>query len=216
MIVYAHLFKCLEPILVIVSTLTIGDPCKFAFTMIALLFHFVRFQFNRRSRTFNLFSRSNNSWHRRPILTIMCSFNYIKYRRKSISSFTKSLSFSNGNNPSTNNSSVPNGKLNILECNGSIDSSTNWSRSEDFNRDDPRAFRQWLTAFLININYSYFFYSTAQEHMDLNENSSCWLLIQAILVRCLPQNLIVHDQQWLSTWVWRESRITSNALSCKH
>ncbi len=28
MIIYAHLFKCLEPILIIVSTLTIGDPCK--------------------------------------------------------------------------------------------------------------------------------------------------------------------------------------------
>lgn len=26
MIVYAHLFKCLEPILIIVSTLMIGDP----------------------------------------------------------------------------------------------------------------------------------------------------------------------------------------------
>ncbi len=28
MIVYAHLFKCLQPILIIVSTLIIGDPCK--------------------------------------------------------------------------------------------------------------------------------------------------------------------------------------------
>ena len=28
MIVYAHLFKCVEPILTIVSTLNIGDPCK--------------------------------------------------------------------------------------------------------------------------------------------------------------------------------------------
>lgn len=28
MIVYAHLFKCLQPILIIVSTLVIGDPCE--------------------------------------------------------------------------------------------------------------------------------------------------------------------------------------------
>jgi hypothetical protein len=28
MIVYAHLFKCLQPILIIVSTLIIGDPWK--------------------------------------------------------------------------------------------------------------------------------------------------------------------------------------------
>lgn len=28
MIVYAHLFKCLQPIVIIVSTLIIGDPCK--------------------------------------------------------------------------------------------------------------------------------------------------------------------------------------------
>lgn len=27
MIVYAYLFKCLQPILIIISTLTIGDPC---------------------------------------------------------------------------------------------------------------------------------------------------------------------------------------------
>ena len=28
MIVYAHLLKCLQPTLIIVSTLIIGDPCK--------------------------------------------------------------------------------------------------------------------------------------------------------------------------------------------
>jgi hypothetical protein len=58
--------------------------------------------------------------------------------------------------------------------------------------------RKWLIEFLININFSNFFYSNNQENIDLNENSSCWPLIQAILVRCLPQNLITYDQQWLS------------------
>jgi hypothetical protein len=52
--------------------------------------------------------------------------------------------------------------------------------------------------FLININFSNFFYSNNEENINLNENSSCWPLIQAILVRCLPQNLITYDQQWLS------------------
>ena len=36
------------------------------------------------------------------------------------------------------------------------------------------------------------------ENIDLNENSSCWPFIQAILIRCLPQNLITYDQQWLT------------------
>ena len=45
MIIYAHLFKCLEPILIIVSTLTIGDPCKFGYFS-KLIFIFI-FQFNR-------------------------------------------------------------------------------------------------------------------------------------------------------------------------
>lgn len=53
--------------------------------------------------------------------------------------------------------------------------------------------------FLININFVNFFYSNPQENINLNENSSCWSLIQAILVRCLPQNLITsNDQQWLT------------------
>jgi hypothetical protein len=59
-------------------------------------------------------------------------------------------------------------------------------------------YRKWLMNFLININFSNFFYSNPEENLDLNENSSCWLLIQAILVRCLPQNLLTYDQQWLT------------------
>jgi len=55
--------------------------------------------------------------------------------------------------------------------------------------------RKWLINFLININFSKFFY---KENINLNENSSCWPLIQGILVRCLPQNLITYDQQWLT------------------
>ncbi len=52
--------------------------------------------------------------------------------------------------------------------------------------------------FLININFSCFFYSNTEEKIDLNENASCWPLIQGILIRCLPQNLITYDQQWLT------------------
>jgi hypothetical protein len=52
--------------------------------------------------------------------------------------------------------------------------------------------------FLININFANFFYSKNEENIDLNENSSCWPFIQAILIRCLPQNLITYDQQWLT------------------
>ncbi|CAF3384173.1 unnamed protein product [Rotaria sp. Silwood1] len=59
-------------------------------------------------------------------------------------------------------------------------------------------FKKSIIDFLININFSNFFYSNNDEIIDLNENSSCWPLIQAILVRCLPQNLLIYDQQWLS------------------
>lgn len=59
-------------------------------------------------------------------------------------------------------------------------------------------FKKWLMDFLININFSNFFYSNTEESINLNENSTCFSLIQAILVRCLPQNLITYDQQWLT------------------
>ena len=66
------------------------------------------------------------------------------------------------------------------------------------NRNWTSLFRTRLTHFLVNINFAHFFYFNMGENIDLNENASCWPLIEAILVRCLPQNLLIFDQQWLT------------------
>lgn len=66
------------------------------------------------------------------------------------------------------------------------------------NSNSTFSFRTRLTHFLVNINFAHFFYSNMGDNIDLNENASCWSLIEAILVRCLPQNLLIFDQQWLT------------------
>lgn len=78
-----------------------------------------------------------------------------------------------------------------------------------------RSFRNRLMKFLFDIRFGSFFYSNADENVDLNENSSCWLLIEAILVRCFPQNLIVYDHHWSSMWVLlsRREKFIVNSLS---
>ncbi|CAF0759451.1 unnamed protein product [Rotaria sordida] len=145
MIVYAHLFKCLQPILIIVSTLITGDPFQSKSNIRCSSEFKQRLASNKNSDHF-VFYQLYLQWEQSIDKKQFCINHNIKYfRMKQIDCFKKSI----------------------------ID-------------------------FLRNINFSNFFYSNNNENIDLNENSSCWPLIQAILVRCLPQNLLIYDQQWLS------------------
>ncbi|CAF3326176.1 unnamed protein product [Rotaria socialis] len=146
MIVYAHLFKCLRPILIIVSTLIIGDPFQSKPNNRSSLEFKGRLVSNKNSDHF-VFYQLYLQWEQSTDKRQFCINQNIKYfRMKQIDCFKKSI----------------------------ID-------------------------YLINIKFSKFFYSNNDENIDLNENSSCWPLMQAILVCCLPQNLISYDQQWLSS-----------------
>lgn len=59
-----------------------------------------------------------------------------------------------------------------------------------------------MTKFVEGKNYAHYFVSNSSEKIDLNENCRCWFLVEAILVRCLPQNLIIHDERWFTTLVF--------------
>ncbi|CAF0945614.1 unnamed protein product [Adineta steineri] len=145
MIVYAHLFKCLQPILIIISTLIMGDPFQSISNQRDVLKLKQRLSSNKNSDHF-IFYQLYQQWEQSIDKKQFCIDWKIKYfRMKQIDQFKK-----------------------------------------------------WLINFLININFSKFFYSNNEEHINLNENASCWPLIQAILVRCLPQNFITHDQKWLT------------------
>ncbi|CAF0814360.1 unnamed protein product [Adineta ricciae] len=145
MIVYAHLFKCLQPILIIISTLIIGDPFESIANVDCLLELKKRLDSNQNSDHF-VYYRLYQQWEQSLDKRQFCLDWKVKYfRLKQIDQFQK-----------------------------------------------------WLSSFLININFAKFFYPTHDGVLDLNSNASCWPLIQAILVRCLPQNLITYDQKWFT------------------
>lgn len=143
MIIYAYFFKCIEPILIIISTLTIGDPFQSVTNKEILLDikqQFANNQYSDHHVFYELYQQWNQSVNKKDF----CREFHLKY----------------------------------------------------FRMEQIDSFKKFVTHFLNHINFSKYFY--ANESVDLNENSACWPLVQAILVRCLPQNLLIYDQHWLT------------------